>query len=45
MVVRRLGVEEEIEFKIGSITDIPFEGESFSEVASYNTLDHVQGVG
>jgi hypothetical protein len=30
---------------MGSITDIPFEDESFSEVASYNTLDHVQGVG
>ncbi len=44
MVARRLGVEEEIEFKMGSITDIPFEDESF-EVASYNTLDHVQGVG
>lgn len=42
--VRSLGVDENIEFKIGRITDLPFDNESFDGVVSYNTLHHTADV-
>jgi len=43
-LARILGVDETIEFKVGSITGLSFDNESFDGVVSYLTLHHTADI-
>lgn len=43
-LARKLGVEENIEFKAGSLASLSFDNESFDGVVSYLTMHHIADI-